>query len=357
MQDLNLEFSTVDELVKYLATSQYLDFNVIKPGGKIMTRYDLQKMNFDNEKIVSRTSGSTGIPVIVPKNIKTLMWHTATNIRDLQWRQWDLKLKKVAILAKIKEDSVVNNTYLKKLDPIQILQTYLEQVQPSYLYTYPSVVKQLDLTKLNLIDIRTVGEIGATSYSCEEAGTIALQCSEKTYHIMENIIVESDPEYGILITDLTNPIINRYALGDFIELGGPASLVAHDQRAGAREFLLHKNSSGPCECGRKLPTITKILGRSRNMLVLANGDKIWPTIGEPLFLSITNKIVRHQMIQKTLKELELRLLVTSKLTDIEENNLINLVLKTINYDLTCNVVYVDNFPVGKFEAFVSEIVF
>uniref|UniRef100_A0A6C0CBS5 AMP-dependent synthetase/ligase domain-containing protein n=1 Tax=viral metagenome TaxID=1070528 RepID=A0A6C0CBS5_9ZZZZ len=333
MQDLNLEFSTVDELVKYLEKSQYMNFNTVKPSGNIMTRYDLQKMDFSDEKIISRTSGSTGIPVIVPKNITTLMWHTATNVRDLQWRRWDLKLKKVAILAKIKEDSVVGNSFLKKLDSIQNLQLYLEKIQPSYLYTYPSIVKQLDLTKLNLLDIRTVGEIGATSYSCEETGTIALQCEENTYHIMENIIVEVDSVHGILVTDLTNPIITRYALGDVVELGGS------------------------CKCGRTLSTISKIYGRVRNMLVLSNGDKIWPTIGEPLFLSVSNKIIRHQMVQTSLQELELRLQVNSKLTDLEERNLIDLVLKTIGMNLKCNIVYVDDFPAGKFEAFLSKTTF
>ena len=96
-----------------------------------------------------------------------------------------------------------------------------------------------------------------------------------------------------------------------------------------------------------------------NMLILPNGDKVWPTVGEPMFLTITNKIIRHQTIQKTLYELELRLLVCEKLTEIEETNLIRLVIKTINYDhLTCKIIYVDDFDiekVGKFEAFRTEV--
>jgi phenylacetate-coenzyme A ligase PaaK-like adenylate-forming protein len=340
MQNFNLgfqEFPSVNDLLLYLEKSQYNYIPTINPIGNIMTKYDLQKINIDYNKPVSRTSGSTGIPVIVPKTQQSILWHMATNIRELQWRKWDMSLKRVAILAKIKEDTNNNNSFYKKLDPIQIIQKYLERIQPHYIYTYPSIIDNLDLTKLiNLKDIKTVGEIGGTSYSCEEAGTIALQCPEypQVYHIMENIIVETDQIYGILITDLTNPIINRYALGDIVELGTES-----------------------CKCGRTLPTITKIYGRVRNMLILPNGDKVWPIVGEPQFLSITNKIIRHQTIQKTLYKLELRLLVRENLTETEELNLLNLVSKTIKCDhLTCDIMYVDDFGFGKFEAFKSEVV-
>ena len=187
----------------------------------------------------------------------------------------------------------------------------------------------------NLIDIRSVGETGGTCYSCEEAGTIALQCPQypDIYHIMENIVVETDPQHGILITDLTNPIIRRYALGDFVELG-----------------------TDRCKCGRELDTICKIYGRIRNMLLLPNNDKIWPTIGEPLFRTITNKIVQHQVVQKTMYDIDLRLKVTEKLNTEEENNLLNLMSKTLNQDhLKYQIVYVNDFPLGKFETFKCEI--
>ena len=339
MQNTNLEFSSVDDLIKYLEKSQYTHIPTVKPTGKITTKYDLQKIKINDDQPRSTTSGSTGIPVSVHKTKQSILWHIASNIRELTWRKWDMNLKMVAILAKIKKDEVNGNVYSKSLDSMQNLQKYLEQVQPHYLYTYPTIVDNLDLTKLiNLIDVKTVGEIGGTNYSCEEAGTIAIQCYEypENYHIMENIIVETDPKYGILVTDLTNPIINRYALGDVVDLGTEL-----------------------CKCGRTLPIIKKIYGRIRNMLILPNGDKVWPTVGEPKFLSITDKIMRHQTIQKTLYELELRLLVKEKLTDVEEKNLLNLVSKSINYDhLTCKIVYVNNdidFGFGKFEAFKSEV--
>lgn len=336
MQNFNLAFSSVNDLVKYLETSQYTYINNINPIGPITTKHDLQKIKILPGQKISTTSGSTGHPIVIPKTPESMMWHTATNIRELQWRKWDLSKKCVSILARNKEDNVSGTIYNKKLDTIQVLQKYLEEVQPSYLYTYPTIVEKLDLTKLTgLVDIKTVGETGGTNYSSEEAGTIALQCPDypNIYHIMENIIVETHSEYGILVTDLTNPIINRYVQGDIVELG-----------------------MEPCKCGRTLPTIKKIYGRIRNMLILPNGDRKWPLIGEPIFRTITDKVIRHQTIQKTLYDIEIHLQVMEKLSDAEEKNLIDLILKTLNYDhLTCKIIYVDKFKDGKFEIFKCEV--
>jgi phenylacetate-CoA ligase len=331
MQNTNLVFSTVDNLIIYLNTSQYTHTQTHIPIGPILTKYDLQNIQIPPNSPTSKTSGSTGIPLIIPKTKDSIIWHHATNIRELIWRKWDLSKKCVVILARNKSDYVEGNIFYKKLDTNENLQKYLETIQPFYLYTYPSIIKELDLTRLyNLIDIKSVGEIGGTNYSCEEAGTIALQCPEfKNYHVMENIIVEMDKDNSILITDLTNPLINRYALGDKIEMSGKK-----------------------CECGRSLIVIDKIYGRERNMMILPDGSKVWPTIGEPLFRTITDKIIRHQANQTSLNNIILKLQVKEILTNEEHNNLINLVLSSLGYDhLECDVVYVNGFDSGKFEAF------
>lgn len=333
---LQLIFPTTNDLIEYLDKSQYM--KIIKPNisGPIMTRYDLQKITIDDGRPVSRSSGTLGMPVVVPKTKESIMWHQATNIRDLKWRKWDPSKKSVAILSRIKENKVSGNIYQHKLDSVSNLQTYLNEVQPHFLYTYPSIIDQLDLSLLtNLIDVRSVGEAKATCYSCEEAGVIALQCPDypNVYHIMENIVVETDPKHGILITDLTNPAIKRYALGDSVELG-----------------------TEKCKCGRELPTITKIYGRIRNMFTLPNGDKVWPIIGEPLFMTITNKIIQHQTIQLSLYDIVLRLKVREKLSKTEELSLLDLVAKTFQQNhFKYQIVYVDEFPPGKFEAFISMV--
>jgi phenylacetate-coenzyme A ligase PaaK-like adenylate-forming protein len=149
---------------------------------------------------------------------------------------------------------------------------------------------------------------------------------------MENMIVETHDTHGILVTDLTNPLITRYALGDVVELGQS------------------------CPCNRSLKTISKIHGRIRNMLVLQNNNKIWPTFGEPKFRTITNKIIRHQIVQKDLINITVFLQVTEPLTIMEQTNLLTLMQTTIKYNhFIYNIQYVDTFPLGKFEPFKTEL--
>jgi phenylacetate-CoA ligase len=89
------------------------------------------------------------------------------------------------------------------------------------------------------------------TYSCAEAGVLALQCPRRDhFHVQaETAIVEILDEAGracapgqtgrVVVTDLVNfgmPLI-RYAPGDYAEAGAP------------------------CDCGRGLPVLTRIAGR------------------------------------------------------------------------------------------------
>ena len=232
-KEFHKEFSQhyTDEfsLLEYLEKSQYTYIPLeVKDKGKetlgdILTKLELRKHVPKDGAHFSKTSGTTGIPVAVTKTPEAMLWFAATNLRELLWRKWDLSKLVVSILARFTKDRMTDLIYEKKLDTIKNLQKFLEKVQPYYLYTYPSIIQLLDLSKLKkLIDIKSVGEVGATNYSSEETGTIALRCpdsKEEIYHIMENIIVEIDDIHGVVITDLTNPLIKRYALGDVVELG------------------------------------------------------------------------------------------------------------------------------------------
>lgn len=103
-------------------------------------------------------------------------------------------------------------------------------------------------------------------YSCHECGIIAWECKEHLgHHIdIENVIVEFIKEDGtyaktgeegeVVITSLdsyTMPFI-RYKIGD---IGVPS-----DER---------------CPCGRTLPLIKRILGRSNDYFILPNGKKVY----------------------------------------------------------------------------------
>jgi phenylacetate-CoA ligase len=100
-------------------------------------------------------------------------------------------------------------------------------------------------------------------------GFIALQCPRhEHYHVQsESVLVEVLDEDGepvrpgeigrVVLTSLHNfamPLI-RYAIGDYAEAGAP------------------------CPCGRGLPVLKRILGRSRNRVSMPDGRRAWPDVG------------------------------------------------------------------------------
>jgi phenylacetate-CoA ligase len=193
-----------------------------------------------------------------------------------------------------------------------------------------------------------VEDRGAALYDCyssEEMGYIALQCPESDlYHVMaESLIVEvvddegrpcRDGEAGrVLVTDIHNhatPMI-RYEIADHAEVGPP------------------------CPCGRGLPTLRRILGRERNMIVKPDGTRHWPLTGYKVFREIA-PVIQYQFRQHAPDRIEVRLVVERPLTEAEEGALKDAIQTKLRYPFTLDFVYFEGrLPVGsngKFEEFL-----
>ena len=316
------------------------DFNSIQ-NLPILTRDDLRKITMSDDIGTSKTSGSTGEPVTIGKSYRDLIWYQAATIRELLWLGWDVT-KNIAIIKPGSKREVLDGwgipeiiepnqgkRWTNDLLPISQLQSWLEEVNPNYIHCLPSVIKQIDTTKIsNFIDWKGTGEMGGKAYSSEECGIIALTCPDnpKVYHVMENQIVEVDSDGAMIITTKSNKYIKRYRHGDHIELG-------------------------ECYCGRTLQTIKKINGRVRNMMILPGGDKKWPLIGSLEYESFGIK--RFKMIQTKIDQLEL--LVICDDLGSREIELIRVVKKWVGFPVDVIIKYVDSFPNYKFEEFVCNI--
>lgn len=254
------------------------------------------------------TSGSTGEFLRVRRtHVCQLIW-LAMVLRDHQWRNTDFSVP----LATARAPSTGINRYPNWGPPATLffetgpalslpvslggeeLLERLEEFGTSNLMIYPNALRLLvDAAEArgrpleSLRAIRTIGEIVdrdlrertrrilgveiADAYTCQEAGYLALQCPEsELYHLMaEGAVVEvlrpdgspcGPGETGkVVITDLHNfatPVV-RYAPGDLAEVGEP------------------------CPCGRGLPTLRRIVGRSRNLILMPDGRRLWPSLGGP----------------------------------------------------------------------------
>jgi phenylacetate-coenzyme A ligase PaaK-like adenylate-forming protein len=306
----------------------------------ILTREGLSETKMDKGFYSTRTSGSTGVPVIVEKTKEDYMWYMASVIRDFRWRKWDVT-KNVAIIKTNAKEAEYNSWVPVEIEPIQgkiysngyktisELQVWLEKVNPHYISCFPSIFKMIDTTKIpNFIDWKGTGEVGGRTYSSEECGIIAIECPDnpKVLHVMENQFVEVDTDGAMIITTHSNPYIKRYKHGDHIELGS-------------------------CECGRGLQTITKIHGRVRNMFKLPNGDAKWPMIGSLEFSNYGIK--QFKAIQHTYDDLELQIICDP--LGSREGELKDLVKTMLAVPINIEITYVKDFPNYKFEEFVCKI--
>jgi len=333
----------IDEFMRILDRSQWNhipDFSTLT--GPITTRDDVRNMKMDEGVSWVKTSGSTGEQLQLRKTQADRIWYVATSIREKIWLNWDVTKTFVVIKPDIPTGGQQGWGLPTRMFPVQGLrytlgylsiskiQKTLEALNPHYIHAAPSIIAQLDLTKLsNFIDHKGTGELGGSMYSSEECGTIALRCPDnpEVFHVMENQIVEVDEDGAMLITCLTNPYIKRYKHGDHIELG-------------------------ECFCGRNLQTITKIHGRVRNMLALP-GDKKWATIGGREYYTKFG-IKRFKAVQTQLDLIEMQIIRDEPFNDNEKKEFDDFVNKCIGSSVRINIVleYVTEFPLYKFEEFI-----
>lgn len=330
-----------------------------------------------------RTSGSTGSPVrILRAALSRAFWNVFT-LRDHLWHRRDLRGKLAAIRHGLEpqESPAWGNATagIVGTGPAAVLGVdadidrqiaWLGEQAPSYLLTYPSLVRQLAAACIargvrfpGLAQVRTIGEtldpevralcrqawgVGiADVYSAEEVGYIALQCPDhEHYHVQsEGVLVEVLDDHGrqcapgeigrIVVSDLHNfamPLV-RYDIGDYGELGEP------------------------CPCGRGLPVLRRIVGRVRNTLVTAEGRRYWPTFGQRGFQEIA-PILRFQFVQTAYDRVEMRFMAAEPITAAQESRLRERIVARLPAGFSIGFVRVASLPrsaSGKYEDFVSQV--
>lgn len=294
-----------------------------------------------------KSSGSTGEPVEVKAtNIVSMFLH-ALNAQEHYWHRRDPRDRLMVIKAGIFENKQSPNydtPLIRNTGPCYALNIYtdvveqakiVEEFKPDSLVIYPSNLDALldywvEHDSVPVIKhIKTIGETLSTRirektmrilririedcYSSQELGSIANQCEAGTYHTADpNLIVEildenNQPvavgEQGrVVATDLHNfasPMI-RYDTGDWAVRGGE------------------------CRCGRSWQTLTKVLGRTRNLMKFPDGRRYWPRVGMYEFDQLSFKIRRYQIIQHTLTDIEYKVQVDQLLTDEQKQELITI---------------------------------
>ncbi|MBM4220416.1 MAG: phenylacetate--CoA ligase family protein [Gammaproteobacteria bacterium] len=333
-----------------------------------------------------RTSGSTGIHVEVRTTAVTRQLWDALTLREHLWSQRDFS-KRLGIIRSRKEKARVTDGLIQPNwgapvaslypsgpssamhigKPVAELAAWLKKFDPHYLLAYPSIMPWLmehmaaaGERPQSLREIRFISEpldseletrlaaawqVKCTDiYSANEVGYIAFRCLEHgALHVQsESLLVEIIDEQGracapgesgrVVVTALHNlatPLL-RYEIGD------------------------HATVGEPCRCGRGLPVIRQILGRTRNAALSPEGQRYWPT---RLNRMRTVRAIRQaQYVQTAIDTIEIRAMLARPLREQERLEMVRNTIEALGYPYRIEIVPVTEIPRGaggKFEEFLS----
>lgn len=335
--------------------------------------------------VEGRSTGSTGMPVRFHQTAVTQLFWNALSLREHLWQGRKFSGKLAAIRVKVEEGrwpdwgfpvAVLYRTgpgvTLNVIEDVEKQLDWLQREDPDYLITHASNLAALAELALargtqipNLRQARSFSETLrpdlrelvraawgveiADIYSCEEVGLIAFQCHQRDqYHIQaENLLVEIIDDYGrpcrsgntgrVVVTTLHNfamPLI-RYAIGDYAEVGEP------------------------CGCGRGLPVIARIRGRQRNMLILPDGRRHWPSFPTSMWHAVA-PIRQFQVIQTEVDRLEISYAMDRPLNENEKRRLETALASILGHHYSVlwkKVEAIERGPGRKYEDFISRVAY
>jgi phenylacetate-CoA ligase len=339
--------------------------------------------------IKNSTGGSTGKNLRFYNDRKHSGNRDGVAIRGNRWAGLDIGVKHAYLWGSPFDISLQNNIKNRIYKKIQggglFLSSYdlsennmffyakkLSQYKPkvviaysSPLYLFANFIEENKIDKINIKSIISSAEVlyeyqrekfesvfqceVFDRYACREFGSIAHECSEHSgLHIhAEHVYLEYLTSDGnsampgetgeLIVTDLDNygmPFI-RYRIGD---IGVP--------------------SERKCNCGRGLPLMEKVEGRTFDIIIGSNGRRVGGTFWTLLLRTAVKGIDQFQVIQESSKKLNIKIVVNPQFKSEYIGILTNRIHEYLGKDLGINFGIVDEIkpsPSGKFRFVISNV--
>ena len=338
---------------------------------------NLKSNSINNNSLVrNSTSGSTGESLVFYNDKKSLVNRQAVVCRNSDWVSCRFTDRKVSIWGApidIKKYDTLRGHLHSHFTRNKLLSSYelsdammfryakiIQKFRPKLLISYPShlvlFVEFLKKKSLQLPSIESIITSGENLYSWQrkiieeitqvkvfdrygsrEFGNIAHQCEMHTdYHInperfyLEIVDHDGQPVKNgsvgdIVVTDLDNygfPFI-RYKIGD---IGSYSTKV--------------------CPCGRNLPALKSVDGRSFDLIEGPNGNRLGGTFWT-LLMRKTGGIDNFQIIQKSIDVLQIKIVRSSDFSIKSFDSTLNSIQDKLGQGITLKVSYVPYIPPTK----------
>ncbi|OYT57814.1 hypothetical protein B6U70_01930 [Euryarchaeota archaeon ex4484_162] len=301
------------------------------------------------------TSGSTGKPVFVFCDIFSAIKSLEAFVRGLRAYGGSWRKTRIVLIIDLSPGSVEYTFFtqsampiLKKLVPLEnirylhigekpeLLIEKINEFNPEFIGSDPNMLRILAYLKQNgygrdvkpkyvlsggsMLDSYTRQYIEKTFdakvldyYATTEAGPIAFECLNGSYHINSDFVI-------LEFLDDENQPVEPEKPGHVVVTklyGGGTPIIRYN---GLDDLVIH--SRDICSCGINTPLIKHIVGRSTDVIILPNGKMLTPfsLTGIPAKIMEeygTYKIKQFQIIQHKIDEIEILVVIDDKTRDIE----------------------------------------
>jgi len=367
------DIKTVEDLTKIPVTSRSELRAGFRTGKVLRPNLDLSKCN------LSRTAGTSGNPFTIVYDEMAEDFQKAVAVRSFLESGGRFRDKWVIITIPYRmhlkkqwfqKFSFLSPIYLSVFDSVEKNISLLRKIQPDVIGAYPSYMQLLakrirenDVDDIHPRMVYTSAEVLSEEarefinsafnlelsdqFGCAEVGRSAWECQEHVgYHMDVDALVmefvkDNEPvspgERGrLLYTCLFNyamPLI-RYDCGDIC--------VPTDEL---------------CPCGRGLPLIKKIEGRSDDFVTATDGTVLSPTLLLIVMKEISG-IAQYRIIQETRSHFKVMLVRDQDFTDRVLHQIESGIKEVVGNDALVEVQTVSEIPkdkAGKIRAIISKV--
>ena len=357
--------------------------------GKADIRANMDRLKADNAGPLEKfsTGGSTGEPLIFYRSKERVSHDVAAKWRATRW--WDVDIGDPEIVVwgspielgsqdrvRLLRDKLLRTELLSafEMSTANLLQftQQIRQFKPRMLFGYPSSlalmaeyvtnngykvhdlgIKVVFVTSERLYDYQreaietAFGAPVANGYGGRDAGFIAHQCPEGGMHITaEDILVEIVSEAG-----------------EVLPCGEKGEIVITHMSTGEFPFVRYRTgdvgrlSDESCPCGRSLPLLAEIEGRSTDFVRAADGT-VLHGLALIYVLREIPQIEEFKIVQETLSNITVQLVTTTGDTDLLEATVTDQFRRRLGESLVVKFDYVSKIEreaSGKFRYVISQI--
>lgn len=306
-------------------------------------RDELVAENYKNSLWSKSTGGSTGVPLHFCYTKDSNDWRVASTWRGYGWAGANLGVKQAYIwgshlgdIPKIKRmkealhHSILRQRYYNcfqfdekaMVRTLEDLNNFRPKVVVGYtnpLYSFASFVKEQQL-KINFLPTSVITAAEALHDYQRELIEDVFKCKIfHTYGSREFMLIASECErhegLHINVENIYLEVVR--ADGTSADFGEVGEIVITDLHNYGMPFIRYKIcdlgvlSEDDCSCGRGLPMLKKVVGRSLDMLKTKNGRLIPGEFFPHLFKDFKN-IKQFQVVQNNIDSLDIHLVVDSE---------------------------------------------